>query len=40
MEDIKKYIRSAVNTDPKMRRWTAAERELVIDVLIQKYDVM
>jgi hypothetical protein len=40
MEDIKKYIRSVVNTDPKMRRWTAADRELVIDVLIKKSDGM
>jgi NACHT domain len=36
MEDIEKYIRSVVNTDPKMRRWTAVDRELVIDVLIEK----
>jgi len=40
MEDIKNYIRSVVNTDPKMRRWTAADRELVIDVLIKKSDCM
>jgi NACHT domain len=40
MEDIKTYIRSVVNTDPKMRRWTAADRELVIDVLIKKSDGM
>jgi len=40
MEDIKKYIRSVVNTDPKMRRWTAADRELVINVLIKKSDGM
>ena len=40
MEDIKKYIRSVVNTDPKIRRWTAADRELVIDVLIKKSDGM
>jgi hypothetical protein len=39
-EDIKKYIRSVVNTDSKMRRWTAADRELVIDVLIKKSDGM
>lgn len=36
MKDIEKYIRSTVDTDPKMRRWTAADRELVIDVLIKK----
>ena len=40
MEDIKKYIRSVVNTDPKMRRWTAADRELVINVLVKKSDGM
>jgi NACHT domain len=40
MEDIKKYIRSVVNTDPKMQRWAAADRELVIDVLIKKSDGM
>jgi hypothetical protein len=40
IEDIKKYIRSVVKTDPKMRRWTAADRELLIDVLIKKSDGM
>jgi NACHT domain len=40
IEDIKKYIRSVVNTDPKMRRWMAADRELVIEVLIKKSDGM
>ena len=40
MEDIEKYIRSVVNTDLKMRRWTAADKELVIDVLIRKSDGM
>ena len=39
-EDIKKYITSVVNTDTKMRRWTTADRELVIDVLIKKSDGM
>jgi hypothetical protein len=40
MEDIEKYIRSVVNADPKMRRWMAADRELVIDVLIKKSEGM
>ncbi len=40
MEDIGNYIRSVVNTDPKMRRWKAADKELVIDVLINKSDGM
>jgi hypothetical protein len=35
-EDINNYIRSAVNTDIKMRRWRAADKELVIDALIKK----
>ncbi len=39
-EDIDNYIRAVVNTDPKMRRWRAADRELVIDVLIKKSDGM
>ncbi len=40
MEDIGNYIRAVVNTDPNMRRWKAADRELVIDVLIRKSDGM
>ena len=39
-KDIENYIRSVVNTDMKMRRWKAADRELVIDVLIKKSDGM
>ena len=39
-EDIEKYIRSIVNTDSKMRRWKAADKELVINVLIKKSDGM
>ena len=39
-EDIENYIRSIVNTDPKMRRWKATDKELVIDVLIEKSDGM
>jgi hypothetical protein len=39
-KDIDDYIRSVVNTDPKMRRWKAADRDLVIDVLIKKSDGM
>jgi hypothetical protein len=40
MEDISSYIRSVVNTDLKMRRWKAADKELAIDVLIKKSDGM
>ena len=39
-KDIENYIRSVVNTDAKMRRWNAADRELVIDMLIEKSDGM
>jgi hypothetical protein len=40
IEDIENYIRSVVSADPKMRRWKAADRELVIDVLMRKSDGM
>ena len=40
MEDIDSYIKSVVNTDPKMRRWKVDDRELVIEVLIRKSDGM
>jgi hypothetical protein len=40
IEDIENYIKSVVNMDPKMRRWKAADKELVIDVLIKKSDGM
>ena len=39
-KDIENYIRSVVSTDPKMRKWKAADKELVIDVLIEKSDGM
>ena len=37
-KDIDNYIRSVVNTDPKIRKWEAADKELVIDVLIKNSD--
>jgi hypothetical protein len=37
-KDISNYIRSVVNMDPRMRKWKAADKELVIDVLINKSD--
>ena len=40
IEDINNYIRSVVNTDTKMQRWKAADKELVIDVLIKRSDGM
>jgi len=39
-DDINNYIRSVVNTDARMRRWKAADRELVTEVLIKKADGM
>ena len=39
-KDIENYIRSTVNTDAKMRRWKTIDKELVIDVLINKSDGM
>ena len=38
--DIEEYIRFVVNTDPKMRAWRAADRELVIETLTKKADGM
>jgi hypothetical protein len=40
IEDIENYIRSVVNTDPKMRKWKAVDKDLVIDALIKKSDGM
>ncbi len=40
MLDIEDYIRSVVNTDRMMRRWNAADKQLVIDVLTNKADGM
>ena len=39
-KDIENYIKSVVNTDPDMQRWTAADKERVIDVLMEKSDGM
>ena len=40
MEDIDNYIRSVVSTDPIMRRWNTADKQLVIDVLTNRADSM
>jgi len=40
MEDVNDYIKSVVNTDRMMRRWKAADKQLVIDVLSNKADGM
>jgi hypothetical protein len=39
-EDIKRYIKSVVNTSRKMRKWKSEHKELVIDVLTKKADGM
>ena len=39
-QDIAKYIRFIVDTDPKMRAWRVADKELVIEVLTRKADGM
>jgi hypothetical protein len=39
-EDIASYIKSVVNKDPKMKAWSAGDKELVINVLTHKVDGM
>jgi len=39
-QDIIDYINSAVQTDRKMRKWRAEDRQLVIDALTQRADGM
>ena len=39
-EDIENYIKSIVNTDRRMRRWTLVHKQLVIDVLTERADGM
>jgi hypothetical protein len=39
-EDIENYIRSVVNTNKKMRKWTPEHKQLVIDVLTEQVDGM
>jgi hypothetical protein len=38
--DIEEYIKSVINTNPKNKRWKAADKQLVIDVLIEKANGM
>jgi hypothetical protein len=38
--DIEEYIESVINTNPKNRRWKAADKQLVIGVLTEKADGM
>jgi hypothetical protein len=40
MEDIENYIEFVVNTDPRNRRWTTENKQLVIDVLTKRADGM
>jgi hypothetical protein len=34
--DIEEYIKSVINTNPKNKRWKAADKHLVIDILTEK----
>ena len=40
MEDIENYIKSVVEKDPRNRRWTAQDKQTVIDVLTRNADGM
>ena len=40
MEDIESYIKSVVNMYQRNRRWTAEDKQLVIDVLTRYADGM
>jgi hypothetical protein len=39
-QDIVKYINSVVSTDPKMKKWRAADKALVIEALTREADGM
>jgi hypothetical protein len=39
-EDIENYIKSVVNTNRRMRRWSLEHRQLVIDILTERADGM
>jgi len=39
-QDIDDYISSVVRTDPMMQKWSAEDRQLVIDVLVRKAEGM
>ena len=40
MGDIEEYIKSAINTHPKSRRWKATDKQLVIDALTSRANGM
>ena len=39
-QDIEDYIRSVVNSEPDMQKWTAEDRKLAIDTLIKRANGM
>ena len=39
-KDIAKYVRFVVETDPKMRGWRTADKELIIETLTRRADGM
>ena len=40
LEDIENYIRKTVNTDTKMQKWKAEDKQLVMDALTDRADGM
>jgi len=40
IEDIENYIKSVVNSDPRIRRWKTEQKQLVVDVLTEHADGM
>ena len=40
IEDIEDYIKSVVDSDPRIRRWKAEDKQLMIDVLTKRADGM
>jgi len=40
MEDIENYIKSVIQNDPRNRKWTAQDKQVVIDVLTGNADGM
>jgi hypothetical protein len=39
-QDIAEYVKFVVNSDPKMRAWRKADKDIVIDMLMKKADGM
>ncbi len=40
MKDIENYVKSVVNTNSNRRRWKPEYKQLIIDVLIERADVI